>query len=562
MGVVLILLVIYRHSFHAPFIFDDHNAIVSNAAIRHIDTALMRGPESTVTSRPIVRLTLALNYQLGGLDPFGYHVVNFALHVMNTLLLFGIVRRVLRADGVAMFVATAWAVHPLQTEAIVYVIQRTELLMGTFYLATLYAAIRASTSPKSGGWHVASVAACALGMACKEVMVSAPLLVLAYDRVFGIRARPRFYAALAATWGVLIALMVVEPRGQSAGYHFGVSSLEYLRTQAAVIWQYIGLCFWPAEQTICYDWPIATAWHQNLVRGVLLAAILALSLWGCVQRRWRWALLGVGFFFILAPTSSVVPIITEVAAERRMYLPLAAVVIAVGLIVARASPIAVAIIVTLAFVSDQRVRAYESEVSIWRDAAQKSPHSLIAHATLAKALFKVGRMDEGIAVVRAAERIDHPDALVRARMYSNLSGAYLQTRKEDEAMQAAQRALGYDADPVLAHTNIGVLLARRRQYKEAETHLRRAVETDLYSVGGNINLARVLIHTDRPAEALPHLHRVIEIRPNYVPAHDVAGVALMMMGRIEEAIVSFRRALAIDPNDAAVRDHLKDALSE
>ena len=137
-----------------------------------------------------MNLTLAANYALGGTNVWGYHAFNLAIHVLAALTLYGIVRRTLlrpglwerfgaSAEWVALAVAAVWTVHPLQTESVTYIIQRCESMMGLFYLLTLYSFIRAVESPRPVRWQVVTVAACLLGMGTKEVMATAPLLVLA-----------------------------------------------------------------------------------------------------------------------------------------------------------------------------------------------------------------------------------------------------------------------------------------------------------------------------------------------------------------------------------------------
>src|SRR5437667_9849284 len=173
----------YSNSFSGPFIFDDLTwipEIPENPHIRHPGTG-----------RPLVCLTLALNYALSGLEPWSYHAVNLAIHASAALVLFAIVRRTLQgprlrnrlgahANGLAGAVAVLWAVHPLQTESVTYIIQRAESLMGLFLLLTLYCVIRGYHSPRRSGWYSTAVICCALGMGSKEGVVFAPVIVLLY----------------------------------------------------------------------------------------------------------------------------------------------------------------------------------------------------------------------------------------------------------------------------------------------------------------------------------------------------------------------------------------------
>ena len=289
----------YLNSFNGPFIFDDIESIPHNRTIRQMDTALSppNAEGITVQGRPILNLSLAVNYALGGTDVWGYHVFNLAIHVLAALALFGIVRRTLllpsmrdrfgpAAPYLAGAVAMLWALHPLRTESVTYVVQRAESLMGLFYLATLYCAIRSSLSGRpSGRWRRWPPAA--LGMATKEVMVTAPVIVLLYDRTFlsgsfreAIRKRWGLYAALTACWAVLVCLMVhAGNRGGTAGFGAGdvLDGWSYARTQCWAILKYLLLTLWPNGLCLDYGSSIrATLWQ--IVPG---------GLWSRERSPWR-----------------------------------------------------------------------------------------------------------------------------------------------------------------------------------------------------------------------------------------------------------------------------------
>jgi hypothetical protein len=192
-----------------------------------------------------------LNYAVGKMDPTGYHVVNLCVHLLAALTLYGIARRTFRsralpgryadsADALAFAVTLLWISHPLATQAVTYVIQRAESLMALFYLLTLYCAIRSDGSERRAAWGLAAISCCALGMGTKEVMVTAPLVVLLYDRTFlagsfaaALRSRAALYAGLAATWLLLLRFDLSAVSGGAAWAGFGLPELsvvEYARS--------------------------------------------------------------------------------------------------------------------------------------------------------------------------------------------------------------------------------------------------------------------------------------------------------------------------------------------
>ena len=257
-------LLVYHNIYRNPFLFDDHWSILDNLLIRHLWPT---GEILTHSSRPVVELSLALNYAIGGLKPAGYHLLNVLIHIAAGLTLYGVVRRTV-APGPAGAVALIWVVHPLQTESVSYTIQRAESLMSLFYLLTLYCVIRGAGSR---WWHLGAVASCAAGMATKEVMVTAPVVVLLYDRVFlarswreVVRQRWGLYAGLAATWLLLPVLMTRVPADvpgwqPTAGFAYkGTAPREYALTQPGVVGHYLPRC-------------LAASAHSGLRLGIRLA---------------------------------------------------------------------------------------------------------------------------------------------------------------------------------------------------------------------------------------------------------------------------------------------------
>lgn len=260
--VVLILagLLAFAPSFSGVFLLDDTYHIVDNLVIRKLwplrDLVRM--------GRPLVYLSLAVNYALGGLNVWGYHALNLGIHILSALTLFGLARRTLltapwhkryghAATGLGLAIALLWLVHPLQTQSVTYMIQRSESMTGLFYLLTFYCVLRSTDSIHRRTWEFGAVISCIAGMATKEVMVTAPLAVLLYDRVFLVRSwkevfhkRLGLYVSLAATWAVLaIAFLSSQMPAyipMSAGFAMnGFTALDYALTQPGVILHYLRL---------------------------------------------------------------------------------------------------------------------------------------------------------------------------------------------------------------------------------------------------------------------------------------------------------------------------------
>ncbi|MGO8704777.1 MAG: tetratricopeptide repeat protein [Candidatus Brocadiia bacterium] len=595
--IVLAALAAYSNSFHGPFIFDDRPFIEAAAA---------RGlwPIGPVLSgqRPVVQASLALNRIIGGPCPTGYHLFNVAVHLLAALTLFGVIRRTLRLPALreqfdeqtgaalAFCAALLWALHPLQTEAVTYIIQRGESLMGLFCLLTLYCFIRAAESPNRAAWHIAAVAACALGMGSKEVMVFAPLIVLLYDRTFvagsfreALRRHWGLYLGLAATELILARaiLEAFEPRAQSAGFSLpGITSLQYAQSEFGVILHYLRLALWPAGLCLDYDWPIAKGAAEIAPGAIVVGILLAATAWSLVrhpatqtagkpatqtagkpatqtagkpatQRAGKpaWGFVGAAFFLLLAPTSSIMPI-KDLAFEHRMYLPLAALMTA-GVLAAY--QVGRALVRRIAETEDARRRLgrriavllvfsaaaafgaltylrngeYASAISIWKDTVDKRPRNV--------------------------------------RALNQLADAYSRAGDYDQAVDICDRAIQVNPERAASYNTRGNVRARAGQTAEALADYDRAIEWQPDYAEALDNRAGACVNAGRYEQAIEDCDRAIALKPDLAEAYYNRGNARARMKQLDEAIRDFDRAISLNPdyafayfNRGVARYHLKE----
>jgi len=574
---ILVTVLVYANSWTVPFVFDDHAAIQLNPSIRQLtDLAAVFSPPGegfTVDGRPLLNFSLALNYAMSGTAPGSYHVLNLLIHLAAALVLFGIVRRTLlravvpgnraldpsslnpsEATALGFAVALLWAIHPLQTESVTYVIQRAESLMGLFYLLTLYGFIRATERVDgriSLGWGLLSWVACGLGMGTKEVMVSAPLMVLLYDGIFvssgwaaALRQRWRYYLALAATVGGLLALVFsTGSRGGTSGFGLEVTPWMYWSTQFQAIVHYLLLTFWPSPLIFDYgvQWTGAvTDVLPYALPVVALVVAIAVTCW----RRLPVGFLGVFFLAILAPTS-VVPGNRQTLAEHRMYLPLAAVIafVVVALYVRVKAPrrssmlgwgglLLALMALPLGVLTVRRNEVYQSELSLYRDTVNSRPGNASAHTNLGNLLRDAHQTDEAITHYEAALRIrpNYPQA------HYNLAIALTDSRLVAQAIEHYEAALRLKPDYPEAHNNLAIALARGGRDVEALPHLLTAVRLNPAYTEARFNLGLVLVRLGRVAEAIQAYDETLRLDPNYYRAHEAKGYALQLTGRESEAL--------------------------
>jgi tetratricopeptide (TPR) repeat protein len=612
----------YAGSARGPFVYLDQAAIRDNATIRHLWplTRVLMPPTDrgvTVEGRPLVNLSFAANYAASGLDVTSYHVVNIAIHLLAGLALFGIVRRTLRRLGdedsllAAWLAAALWTLHPVQTESVTYMVQRAESLMGLFYLLALYGLVRAceATTHSPRSWMLFSWTACLLGMASKEVMASAPVMLFIYDAIFvtgSVRAawnaRWRYYAALALTW-LPLAWFVVSTggnRGGTSGFSLGVSPWQYLLTQCVAILHYLRLALWPSPLVFYYE----VHWYKAvevIPEGLGVVALLvsgAVLLW----RKPKWGFLVLWFLAILAPTS-LVPGISQTIAEHRMYLALAPVMVALvlgvravvrslGLPSLATAVVLVPIALLLCAMTIARNGTYATEVGLWSDTVAKAPGNPYSRNNLGVALSTAGRKAEAVEAFRGALKID-PD-YTGAR--DNLGLALDETGRPEEAVQEYLKAVAVDPNLEEVRINMGIALMHLgqpyeaiRQFERATdlsasdpnafndlagaemtvgrvpaaiSHFQRAVALDPGNGQGWANLGNVHARAGQWPEALAAYQKAVVLMPPSADVQSNLGAAYASVGRLQEAVDAYRRSLALAPNDPDVHENLSLALNQ
>ena len=576
-------IVAYHNSFHVPFLFDDDSSIKDNPTIRSLLQAWWPPRENglTVSGRPLLNFSLALNYAVSGAEVWSYHLLNLLIHALAGCTLFAVVRRTLQRpgwagrfggdnSGFALAVALVWTLHPLQTESVTYIVQRAESLVGLCYLLTLWGFVRSVEPGAARAWTWFTFLVCLAGMAAKEVMVTAPVLVACYDRVFvagswrEVWARRRGqHLALAGTWLLLAALVLwTGNRGGTAGFGTSVSTSAYAVTQLAAVVHYLRLAVWPHPLVFDYgQWlagGLGDVWWQAVVLLVLATASVA-GLW-----RGRAAgYLGIFFFAVLAPSSSFVPVATQTMNEHRMYLPLAALaVLFVGGVyswLGRKSWLVLApVLVALAATTVRRNADYATDIRIWEDTLAKRPDSARANATLGTAYERIGRLDEARALLERAVQLNpaYPEAL------NNLGDVWVKLTKPEPAIRCFQDSLRLKPGQATVMNNLGNALLLAGHIPEAIVQLEGAVRLKPDLANTRFNLANTLAQSGRLAEAAPHYERYLAAQPADAEARSNFSTVLLLLGRKDEAIAQLETAVKLKPESSEIQNNLGVALAQ
>jgi tetratricopeptide (TPR) repeat protein len=572
----------YRHSFSSALVFDDEPAILDNPTIRHLWPAWrawVPPPNRTVTGRPLANFTLALNYAVSGTGVWSYHAFNLLVHVLAGLALFGLVRRTLLRPVLrgrfgaaslptALVVALLWCLHPLQVEAVTYVIQRVESLMALFFLLVFYCFLRSLDSLRPRLWQAGAVAACLLGAATKEVIAVAPVLLLLYDRTFvagsfreAWRQRRGLHLALAGTWLLLAGLVASAGwnRNGTSGFDVGISPAAYWLTQFEAVVRYLWLAVWPHPLVFEYG----TFWESGaaaVAPYVIVVVALAVATLVALWRRPVAGFLGAWFFAILAPTS-VIPGRIQMIVEHRMYLPLAAVLaLVVGAVTVRCGRRGLVAFLALAaglgWLTARRNEVYRSSIGLWQDTVARRPENFRAHNCLGVVLFKAGRIEEAIQSYDTALRLRpaYPEA------HNNLGYALTEAGRIPAAIKELEIALRMEPDYAIAHNNLGNALLKSGRVADAIAHYQAALRLEPDFAQAHYDLGNARLATGRTAAAIESYEAALRLEPDNADTHYNLGNALFTANRIPEAIAHYQTALRLKPDSVEAHSNLGSAL--
>jgi protein O-mannosyl-transferase len=577
-GLVAAIVIAYAGSFSAPFVFDDVDAIRDNPTLQNwSDLRQIFSPpaRTTVAGRPVLNASFALSAALGHGGPNGHHWVNLIIHVAAAVVLFALVRRTLLLPRLApkysddavllgASVALLWALHPLQTEAVTYLVQRAESMMGLFYLLTLYCSLRGATAIGASRfcWYGAAILACAAGMATKEVMVSAPIVAILYDRAFMAasyreiwRKRGRYYLGLAATWILLAALMISVGgnRGGSIGFGVGIGWWEHALTQFGAFAHYLWLAGWPHPLVFEYEPEWVRRAADVVPYAIVVVVAVAVTLRG-LQRHTAIGVAGALVFAVLAPTSFL-PAPTQLIVEHRMYLPLAAVIV-VSVIALyrglgrRVGWIIVSCALGLGVLTAARNADYQTEESLWADTVAKRPHNAFAHGSLGVANMRRGKLEAALTECQDAVRLDPNRALLRY----NLAKVLESVGRRDQAIAEYAEAVRLEPQFAAAHNNYAAALAKVGRVDDAKREFETTVRLQPNDAHAHFNLAALLADTGHGAEALPEFQIALTLQPNFPEALTRWGTALALLGQIPEAMQRYEEALKLDPSNLTARN--------
>ena len=599
---------IYASSLHAPFTFDDTPNIVDNPALKSFgnlfaaaqghDELLEPKLKPQIPSRIIGYLTFALNYQLHGLSVFGYHLFNLAIHLVNALLVYALVKvltltrhppfRTLGDDNAdssipALFIALFFVCHPIQTQAVTYVVQRFTSLATLFYLCSILAYLQARLAKQkrtSGLYLATSLIFAVLAMKTKEFALTLPFVLLLIEFLFLEGTKQQrlcyllpFLPTLAIIpWGLLSTALSDGNDVSVASFEFGSSAdftrFEYFITQLSIIVIYLRLLIFPTGQNLDYDYPLLHDFFTPTVLGsaALLAALVGsgIFLWRIAMRNpslstpARLGAFGIFWFFITISAESSIIKIKDLMFEHRLYLPSAGffmALVALGVILkrqldSRQSPLAkallpcgVCIVILLAFATHARNFVWQDEIRLWQDIVAKSPNKARPHNNLALAYDKQGRYDEALRENRISLKLkdDHG-------VHLNSGNIFLKQNRLDEALGEFRTAIALNPEYEKAYNGECSVHLRQKRYSEAAAACQTAIKlkSDYAEAHNLLGLARFAL--GETTEALQEFNLAIKSKPDVVIFHNNLAKTFYKTGNFAAALDEYRTVATLDPS--------------
>jgi len=614
--------VIYGNVYKSPFVFDDVPKIVENKTIRDLSNFFFLS--KLLEPRAVVDFTFALNYRFGQLNVFGYHLVNVLIHILNGWLVYFLVLTILKqlpqASGLAdptiskspdfsirtisLFAALIFAVHPIQTQAVTYTVQRYASMAAMFYMASVLFYLKAriiqqnakrlkrieleqdgtTHTFKLSSLYVLAILCGILAFLSKQNTASLPLVILLVELLLiqgtwqQWKQKLPWFALFFSLWILFVLYITGLFSDGFAGSELleDVSGLmketetvgrwQYLCTQFNVLVVYIKLLFLPVKQNLDYLYPFKSGFFDDYTpfAFLFLIGLFALAAWQ-IKKRPIISLAIFWFFISLAVESSIIPI-SDALFEHRLYLPMFGFGLFVSFLIfhylfpkrSLACVLLLAIVVPLGAATYKRNMTWQDEKTLWSDVVSKSPYNYRAHNNLGKALKYEGRLDEAIAHYQQALQI-HPDY---QKAHNNLAVVLSKQGRKNQAMDHYLKALRINPDSAETYYNLGNLMASLGRWAEAVSHFLKALQIDPDDAESHNNLGNVLIDLGRLDEAVKHYAEALRIDPANANAHNNLGNILSKQGRLEEAIKHYSEALQIDPAYAEAHNNLGVTLAE
>ena len=602
-ALTIMIVSVYSNSFKCSWHFDDMPNIVENPRL-HMEKLDWQSLKKAFFSdrnnphfpyRPVACLSFAANYYFGKLNVSGYHLVNLAIHLISSIFLFLFVYRTLeylaltkRWKGDAYFVAllstVLWAVNPIQTQAVTYIVQRMASMAAMFYIIGIYFYLKgrlAQGTTSRLGFYALCFLSFLLALGSKENAAMLPVSIFLFE-VLILQADP--WQFLKRHWFAICVVVSITgligigyflwktggPPILTAGYKDRVFTLgQRLLSEPRVIIFYLTLLFYPMPYrlNICHDFPVSTSLLNPPITFLAILAIIGMVIGGILLAKKKPFISLAVLFFLLNHVieSSVFPL--ELVFEHRNYLPsmFLFVPLAMGIwhllvmyknkkfMQATLCAFLVLVLVGLGHSTFMRNFTWKNEISLWIDAVDKSPNIFRPHHNLAKAYSDAGYKKKAIAEYLAAlQKRCSANKDEKYLAYYNLGYHFYMNREYQKAKEYYRKSIELQNTFWSSHNNLGIILANEGKFKEALKEFKTATKLTTQSVYPRANLGFLLVNIKKLKEGIRHLEKALQMQPDDIQTMKRLAVAYLKANKPRKAACLFERVLRTEIRESKI----------
>ncbi len=599
-ALLVVILITYSNTFDASWHFDDENNILENNPL-HLTELNMQDIKRTFFAdwngsgklyRPVACLSFALNYYFGGTEVYGYHLINLIIHVLSSVFLFLFVYHTLNLPllkkrygsssyFIALLSALLWAINPMQTQAVTYVVQRMTSMAGMFSIMAMYFYLKGKMSTQNPLKAIHYFICCVCGilaLGSKENAVMLPMVILLYDLflIQGVTKRNikryLFFFLIAVLICVTIALVIagpsiLDPKGIIAGYqNRGFSLSERLLTEPRVILFYISLLLYPMPDRLCLEHNITLSSSlitpiSTIISIIVIVLIFCLA---CASARKRPLISFCVLFFLMNHLieASVFPL--ELVFEHRNYLPSMfffvplSILLSSGLqLFSRKRSLQVILIIFAILVligwghsTYARNMVWKNDGSLSFDCVEKYPDLARPHHNLGVYYGKKNMYQNAIdEYLISLTKENRNNLMAKNWTFYNLGSIYQKMRKDNKALFYYEQAQKYQPQFAPTHVGKGVLFMRNGLFAEAESEFKKAIDGDRAATSAYGNLGFLLLLTGETGKAINNLKIALEKSPQNAKIMRHLGLAYKLNGMSGKAYTMLNNSLELDPNN-------------
>jgi len=606
-AILIIVLSVYSNTFDASWHFDDEPNILKNNPL-HLTELNLKNIKNTFFAswdgsgklyRPVACLSFALNYYFGGTEVFGYHLINLTFHCLSAVFLFLFIYHTLnlpilkeRYGGngyyIALLSTVLWAINPVQTQAVTYIVQRMASMAGMFYIASMYFFLKGRTSelkaPRVAHYILCLVCAI-LSLGSKENAVMLPMTLLFFD-LFLIRGITKkslkkyaFLFLIAALSCAIVAVLlkgplILDPENIVSGYRDRVFTLfERLWTEPRIVLFYITLLLYPMPDRLCISHDISLSKGlldppMAIIAGLTILALIGLA----VMKSKRWPLVSfcILFFFMNHAIESTI-IALDLTFEHRNYIPSMLFFVPVGILVVKGTKffshrkamqviiVGFVILVLISFGHSTFMRnfAWKTNETLWLDAVEKSPNLARTHHNLGRCYADIGFKQMALdQYLEALSLPDGPNRRAHHLTHYNIGLIYRSFHDHDRARRHFLKAVEIEPRLSPAYTCLGILDLEKGKNDKALGYFIKALSHDMDSRQARNYAGFALLREKQIESAVNQFHKVLKANPNDLYALTHLGVAYKCKGELDKALKCFKRALGIDQRYVTAALHL------